>query len=178
MYFQWNTKYHFDTYFYIYEYKRKHLERWKFGDRGDILYRLNNLEWDFLFLFAFSTCEVRLYTFVLSMLSNKLYCGKNIKVSWSMLLGIEAAETKSRWSDAQLNWQPTNQTNTIHQLSISLNKGEQQLLQTKLKISRSSWNIPVSQSGERFWSGVQTIYCMGVLMLFQGPRLGKLVSFT
>ena len=175
MYFQWNTKYHFDTYFYIYEYKRKHLERWKFGDGRDILYRLNNLEWDFLFLFAFSTCEVRLYTFVLSMLSNKLYCGKNIKVSWSMLLGIEAAETKSR-SDAQLNWQ---QTDTIHQLSISLNKGKQKLQQSRTwKISRNNWNIPVSQSGERFWGEVQTIYCMGVLMLFQGPRLGKLVSFT
>ena len=80
--------------------------------------------------------------------------------------------------DQMLNSTGNQTTNAIHQLSISLNKGEQQLLQTKLKISRNSWNIPVSQSGERFGSGVQTIYCMGVLMLFQGPRLGKLVSFT
>ena len=52
---------------------------------------------------------------------------------------------------------------------------------TKLEmrqLEKLSWNILVSQSGERFWSEVQTIYCMGVLMLFQGPRLGKVVSFT
>ena len=86
-----------------------------------------------------------------------------------MPLSIEG-ETKF-WSDAQLA-----ATNTIHQLSISSTKQSSNDNKDLEDIIRNSWNILLSQSGERFWSEVQTIYWMGVLMLFQGPRLGKVVS--
>ena len=75
------------------------------------------------------------------------------------------AQTKSR-SDAQLNHSPN---------SLSSQQRRQQAT-IYLIFDKLAFFYP---SGERFRrSGAQTIYCMGVLMLFQGPRLGKVVSFT